>query len=201
MVLWSDWLVFCDYGFSLSALWCPLTTPTVLLGFLLPWTWGISSQLLQQSVAAAPYLGWGVSPHGRPPDLEGGVAPLGPPAPTPNPPGMPINWWTFRGKHEFYCRSCWNFIQKIKLPLLPTVSLGYVKYFEVKWRWHLFLLPRAYFHPCCLLALTATPHWRLASGLSVFGLSVLLSPQWTATSQHDKAPLPPWVIHGASMNW
>ena len=57
---------------------------------------------------------------------------------------MPINWWTFRGKHEFYCRSCWNFIQKIKLPLLPTVSSGYVKYFEVKWRWHLFLLPRAY---------------------------------------------------------
>ena len=27
----------------------PLATPTVLLGFLLPWTWGISSWLLQQS--------------------------------------------------------------------------------------------------------------------------------------------------------
>ena len=25
--MWSDWLVFCDYGFSASALWCPLTTP------------------------------------------------------------------------------------------------------------------------------------------------------------------------------
>ena len=36
------------------------------LGFLLPWTWGISSQLLQQSTAAAPYLGWGVSPHCSP---------------------------------------------------------------------------------------------------------------------------------------
>ena len=24
----SDWLVFCDYGFSVSALWCSLTTPT-----------------------------------------------------------------------------------------------------------------------------------------------------------------------------
>ena len=36
--MWSDWLVFCDYGFSVSALWCPLTIPTVLLGFLLPWT-------------------------------------------------------------------------------------------------------------------------------------------------------------------
>ena len=39
--MWSDWLVFCDYGFSVSALWCPLTTPTVLLGFLVPWTWAL----------------------------------------------------------------------------------------------------------------------------------------------------------------
>ena len=59
--MWLGWLVFC-----VSALWCPLTTPTILLGFLLPWTWGISSRLLQQSTATAPYLGWGVSPHGRP---------------------------------------------------------------------------------------------------------------------------------------
>ena len=66
VVLWSDWLVFCDYGFSVFALWRPLTTPTVLLGFLLPWTWGISSRLLQQSTAAAPYLGWGVSPLSPP---------------------------------------------------------------------------------------------------------------------------------------
>ena len=44
----------------------PLATPTFLLGFLLPWTWGISSRLLQQSAAAAPYLGRGVSPHCRP---------------------------------------------------------------------------------------------------------------------------------------
>ena len=47
-------------------LWCPLATPAVLLGFLLPWTWGISSRLPQQSAAAAPYLGWGVSPYSRP---------------------------------------------------------------------------------------------------------------------------------------
>ena len=46
VVLWSDWLGFCDYGFGVSALWCPLTTPTILLGFLLPWTWDISSRLL-----------------------------------------------------------------------------------------------------------------------------------------------------------
>ena len=44
----------------------PLATPTVLLGFLLPWTWGISSWLLQQIAAAAPYLGRGVSPHHHP---------------------------------------------------------------------------------------------------------------------------------------
>ena len=61
----------------MSALWCPLATPTVLLGFLLPWTWGISSWLLQPNAAAAPYLGWGVSSHSCPPDLERGVAPLG----------------------------------------------------------------------------------------------------------------------------
>ena len=35
-------------------------------GFLLPWTWGICSRLLQQSTAAAPYLGQGVSPHSHP---------------------------------------------------------------------------------------------------------------------------------------
>ena len=34
VLVWLDWLVFCEYGFSVSALWCPLATPTVLLGFL-----------------------------------------------------------------------------------------------------------------------------------------------------------------------
>ena len=63
--MWSDWLVVCECGFSLSALWCPLSVPTDLLGFLLPWTWGISSWLLQQSTAAAPYLGRGVGPLGH----------------------------------------------------------------------------------------------------------------------------------------
>ena len=60
---------------SVSAL--PLATPTILLGFLLPWTWGISSQLLQQSTATAPYLRQVI-----PPDLERGVAPLSLPVPT-----------------------------------------------------------------------------------------------------------------------
>ena len=62
--MWSDWLVVCDCGFSLSALWCPFSVPTVLFGFLLPWTWGISSWLLQQSTATAPYLGRRVAPFG-----------------------------------------------------------------------------------------------------------------------------------------
>ena len=48
VLVWLDWLVFCDYDFSVSALWCSLTIPTILLGFLLPWGWGISSWLLQQ---------------------------------------------------------------------------------------------------------------------------------------------------------
>ena len=34
VLVWLDWLVFCDYGFSVSALWYPLATPTILLGFL-----------------------------------------------------------------------------------------------------------------------------------------------------------------------
>ena len=62
VLVWLDWLVFSKYGFSVSALWCLLATPTILLGFLLPWTWDISSRLLQQSAAAAPDLGRGVSP-------------------------------------------------------------------------------------------------------------------------------------------
>ena len=63
VLVWLDWLDFCDSGFSVSALWCRLATPTILRGFLLPWTCGISSRLLQQSAATARYLGRGISPH------------------------------------------------------------------------------------------------------------------------------------------
>ena len=66
VLVWLDWLVFCEYGFRVFALWYPLATLTVLLGFFLPWAWGISSWLLQQSPAIAPYHGWGVSPHLHP---------------------------------------------------------------------------------------------------------------------------------------
>ena len=37
-----------------------------LIGFLLPWACDISSRLLQQSAAIAPYLKRGVTPHHRP---------------------------------------------------------------------------------------------------------------------------------------
>ena len=45
VLVWLDWLDFCEYGFSVFAPWCPLATPTILLGFLLPWMRGISSPL------------------------------------------------------------------------------------------------------------------------------------------------------------
>ena len=79
VLVWLDWLVFCEYGFSVSALGCPLATPTILLGFLLPWAWCISSQLLQQIAAAAPHFGQGVFPHR--PSWPWTWTPLGPPAP------------------------------------------------------------------------------------------------------------------------
>ena len=43
--------------------------------------WGISSELLQQSAASAPYLERGKLLITTPHDLERGVAPLGPPVP------------------------------------------------------------------------------------------------------------------------
>ena len=81
VLVWLYWLVFCEYGFSVSALWCPLVTPTILLGFLLPWAWGISSRLPQQSAPAAPYLNKGYLLTAALPDLQHGIAPLGPHVP------------------------------------------------------------------------------------------------------------------------
>ena len=74
--MWSDWLVFCDWGFRLSALWCFLSVPTILCGFLLPWTWGISSRLLQQNAATAPYLEREYILSAAIPDLGREVSPL-----------------------------------------------------------------------------------------------------------------------------
>ena len=88
--MWSDWLVVRYCSFSLSAHWSPLSVPSILPGFLLPRTWGLSSRLFQQSAAAATYLGCGGAPLGHcpfpqvqgsyywlpPPDLGRGVAPV-----------------------------------------------------------------------------------------------------------------------------
>ena len=72
----TDLLVVCDCGFSLSSLWCPLSVLIILLGFLLPWTWCISSWLLQQSTDAASYLGRRVAPLRCCPWFGRGVVPL-----------------------------------------------------------------------------------------------------------------------------
>ena len=55
--------------------------PTILLLFLLPWTWGVSSWLLQQTQLLLLTLDEGYLLTATPIDLEHGVAPLSPPAP------------------------------------------------------------------------------------------------------------------------
>ena len=55
-------LLLCHGTWGISAQ--PTPAPTVLLGFLWPWMWSISSGLLQQSTATTPDLGCGVSPLG-----------------------------------------------------------------------------------------------------------------------------------------
>ena len=68
--LWLWFLSVCSLMHSLSAY--------QLLGFILPWTWGISSRLLQQSAAVAPYLGSRVAPLGCCPWFGRGVVHLHP---------------------------------------------------------------------------------------------------------------------------
>ena len=63
VLVWLDWLDFFDYGFSVTALFWRLATHTILHGFLLPWTWGITSRLFQQRAVTAPYLVRGISAH------------------------------------------------------------------------------------------------------------------------------------------
>ena len=63
VLVWLDWLISCEYGSSVSALWCSLATPTIVLGFLLPCVWCISSRLLQQRAATANQNHYEVSFH------------------------------------------------------------------------------------------------------------------------------------------
>ena len=81
VLVWLDWLVFCEYGFSVSALWCPLATPTILLGFLLPWMWGISSRCSSKAQPLLLILDEWYFLTAALPDLQRGIVPLGPPAP------------------------------------------------------------------------------------------------------------------------
>ena len=66
-------IVFCDYGFSVSALWCPLATSTVLLvrGVSLH-CWSSKAQPLLLTLDEEYLLTAAL------PDLQCGIAPLGP---------------------------------------------------------------------------------------------------------------------------
>ena len=60
--VWAPWESLARVGFDSKH---EFTPSTILLGLLLCyWAWSISSWLLQQSAAAAPDLGCGLSPHG-----------------------------------------------------------------------------------------------------------------------------------------
>jgi len=71
--LWQEWVCFYTWicpsyhlagasplPFNVGYLLTATPAPTVLLGFLWPWTWGISSQLVQRSAATTSDLGCGV---------------------------------------------------------------------------------------------------------------------------------------------
>ena len=64
--MWLNWLVFCDYGFSVSALWCPLATPTILLWVSLTLDMGylFTAAPAKRSHCSFPWIG--VSPNSCP---------------------------------------------------------------------------------------------------------------------------------------
>ena len=82
ILVWLDWQVFCEYGFSVSALWCPLAIPTLLLGFLLPWAWGTLHGCSSKAQPLLLTLDEGYLLTAALPDLQRGIAPLGPPVPS-----------------------------------------------------------------------------------------------------------------------
>ena len=59
----------------------PLATPTIILGFLLPWVWGISSQRSSKVQPLLLTLDEVYLLTAAPPNLGHGIAPLGPLAP------------------------------------------------------------------------------------------------------------------------
>ena len=75
VLVWLDWLVFCEYGFSVFALWCPLATPPVLVGFLLPWAWVSLHGCFSKAQPLLLTLGEGYLLTAALPDLQCGIAP------------------------------------------------------------------------------------------------------------------------------
>ena len=71
--MWSDWLVVCDFGFSMSALWYHLSAPTILLGFLFPWTWVSLHSCSSKAQPVLLTLDKGYLLTATPPDLERGI--------------------------------------------------------------------------------------------------------------------------------
>ena len=67
--------------FQCVCLLMPLATPTILLGFLLPWAWGISSRLSSKAQLLLLTLDEGYLLTAALPDLQRGIALLGPPEP------------------------------------------------------------------------------------------------------------------------
>ena len=83
----------------------PFLTPTVLLDFLLPWTWGISSSLLQHKRSCLLLtLDEGYLLTAAPTDLECGVTPLGQKVLFNN--KMELPWWLSCKELACHCRNC-----------------------------------------------------------------------------------------------
>ena len=80
--------------------------------------WGISSQLLRQSTAAALTLDEGYLLTATPPDLEHGIAPLG--LPVPAQPLLLGRGVAPPGRHpwpQMWGSSCWPFLRRHSLAL------------------------------------------------------------------------------------
>ena len=108
-----DWLVFCDYGLCVCPL-MPFTTPTILLGFLLPWMWCISSQCSSKAQPLLLTSDEGYLLTATPLDLEHWVAPLSPPAPTQQ------SYFNCPG----FCSSHFPSVNSQPLSPLPITRLG-----------------------------------------------------------------------------
>ena len=86
VLVWLDWLVFCDYGFSVFALLQHLPS---YLGFSYLGCWVSLHSCSSKAWLLLLTLDEGYLLTAIPPNLERGIAPLGPPAPS-QPPRMSV---------------------------------------------------------------------------------------------------------------